>query len=160
MNILGIDPGYDRIGFAVLEKEHGREKIIFSECFQTNRNLSIHERIFQTTERCKQIISTYTIDEMALEKVYINHNKKTVLAISEVRGALVNTALSCNIAIDEYTPLQIKQAVTGYGKSDKKQVAFMVQKIITLENRSYIDDEIDAIAVALTHSASRKIRNL
>ncbi|MBP6925512.1 MAG: crossover junction endodeoxyribonuclease RuvC [Candidatus Pacebacteria bacterium] len=160
MYILGIDPGYDRIGIAILEKESGKEILVFSFCFQSDKNLDINERIDSCIVFLKEIIGRYHPTELAIENLFFTNNQKTAMRVSEARGAIINLAKQQGLSVHEYTPLQIKQAVTGYGKSDKKQVAHMVTHLVKLEPRKYIDDEIDAVAVALTHSASRIIKNL
>jgi crossover junction endodeoxyribonuclease RuvC len=153
--IIGIDPGYDRCGFAVLEKSpSGKEKLLFSECFITSKTLPFLERLRLVGERFDSLITEYSPDIAGIEKLYFENNQKTAMAVSEVRGALLYLAATNKLPLYEYTPLQVKVAVTGYGKSDKKQVASMVTKLLTLTTPLRYDDEYDAIALALTASAS------
>ena len=160
MNILGIDPGYDRIGVAIVNKEGGSETLVYSDCFQTSKELEIPERINEFITEMARLIQEYNITELGIENLFFNQNKTTAMRVAEARGAMISTAQQSGLLVAEYTPLQIKQAVAGYGKADKKQVHTMVQQLVRLEDRKYIDDEIDAIAVALTHSASRAMTSL
>jgi crossover junction endodeoxyribonuclease RuvC len=160
MYILGIDPGYDRIGIAILEKKDSKETLIFSECFQTDKKLEINNRIDSIVSRLDEIMTTYHPTELAIENLFFTNNQKTAMRVAESRGAIISKAQQSGLLVAEYTPLQIKQAITGYGRADKKQIAHMITHLVRLEPRKYIDDEIDAIAVALAHSASRIIKNL
>lgn len=160
MIILGIDPGYERVGIAILAKENGKEKLLYSYCFKTKKELDINDRILLITQELQKLIQEYHIEILAIENLFFQNNQKTAMRVAESRGAIIGIAKQMGLAVYEYTPLQIKQAVTGYGKADKSQVQFMVTKLIQLEKRKYIDDEIDAIAVALTHSASHVLRSL
>lgn len=153
--IIGIDPGYDRCGFAVTEKNSlGKEKLIYSECFSTSKPLPFLERLRRVGSRFEELIQEHAPDIVGMEKLYFENNQKSAMAVSEVRGALLYIAASHSLPVHEYTPLEVKAAVTGYGKSDKKQVAFMVGKLLALATPPKLDDEYDAIAIALTASAS------
>ena len=153
--VIGIDPGYDRCGFAVIEKNSaGKEVLIFSECFITKKSLPFIERLCLVSERFKSIIEEYSPDIAGIEKLFFENNQKTAMNVSEVRGALLYIAISQKIPIYEFTPLQAKVAVSGYGRSDKKQVARMVEKLLEIRSPIRYDDEYDAIALALTASAS------
>lgn len=157
--ILGIDPGYDRVGICILEKVSTNEnKIIFSECFETNKKKEISERIFEICENLEKIILKYSPSELAIEKLFFTNNQKTVMGVSEARGAIIYLSQKLNVKVSEYTPLQIKIALTGYGKATKDQIYFMLKKILKIkdENKKNLDDEYDAIAVAYTHAVSQK----
>ncbi|MCE9643827.1 crossover junction endodeoxyribonuclease RuvC [Candidatus Parcubacteria bacterium] len=155
VRIIGIDPGYDRCGFAILEKNAGgHEKLLFSECFVTSKTLPFLERLRLVGERFDSLIKEYGPAFAGIEKLYFENNQKTAMAVSEVRGALLYLASVNKLPLYEYTPLQVKVAVTGYGRSDKKQVASMVAKLLALTSPLRFDDEYDAIALALTASAS------
>lgn len=160
MIILGIDPGYDRVGAAVLEKDGSRETLLYSTCIQTSKDDEVNDRINVVINDLQHIANRYNIDNLAIENLFFNKNQKTAMRVAEARGAIINTAQQLGLSVYEYTPLQIKQAVTGYGKANKDQVQMMIDQLVQLDDRKYIDDEIDAIAVALTHSASVKIRSL
>lgn len=149
MTILGIDPGFARMGCAVLEKD----KIIYSTCLTSDKNLSQEKRLLSLGKKVEEIIKKYNPDVLAIEKVFFGKNQKTALQISEVRGMIFYLAASKKIPIKEFTPLQIKISLIGYGRAEKQQVQKMVQVILKNKEMSKQDDEIDAIAIALTCSS-------
>lgn len=151
--ILGIDPGYGRIGIAVIEQNKNEQKLIHSECFETDAKLPHYKRLFLIGEKVGKIIEEYHPQQMAVETLLWSKNKKTALQVAEARGVILLEAARCNILMREFNPNQIKLAVTGYGKSDKKQVINMVSKLIKLVPKKRHDDEYDAIAIALTCAA-------
>jgi crossover junction endodeoxyribonuclease RuvC len=159
MKILGIDPGYERLGVALLEKNKGdrKETLLYSNCFKTSAKLSLPDRLHQLGDEVKNLIKKYSPEKLAIEKLYFENNAKTAMGVSEARGALIYIAKSEGLEILEYTPLQIKNAVTGYGKATKDQVHSMVSRLISLPPNIKQDDEIDAIAVAITGFASSRI---
>lgn len=154
--MLAFDPGYERLGAAVLEKKSGREILLHSECFRTSAADAFPERLRQLGESVDALIEKFTPDAMALEKVYFEKNAKTAMQIAEVRGMLIHASASRGLSLFEYTPLQVKVAVTGYGKSGKPAVAAMVARLVTLPDKKRLDDELDAIAVGLTCLASAR----
>jgi crossover junction endodeoxyribonuclease RuvC len=156
MIVLGIDPGFGRIGTAIIHKGAGSEKLIFSDCIETDKNLDFAERLNVITEIITGIITKHQPDVIAIEKLFFTSNQKTAMRVAEVRGAIISTANLKKLPVAEYTPLEIKVAVTGYGKSNKAQVANMVRRLIKLDKLPRYDDEYDAIACALTHLASVK----
>jgi len=158
--ILGIDPGYGRIGIAIIEKTSKGENLIHSECFETDAKLPHHERLLLIGEKIKTIIKKYKPQKMAVETLLWSKNKKTALQVAEARGVILLEASRSGVHIREYNPNEIKLAVTGYGKSDKKQVIDMVEKLVKLKpnpstksRQARHDDEYDAIATAITCSA-------
>ena len=156
MKILGIDPGYERLGIAVIEKEKGKEKLLYSTCFKTPKTDSFYKRLLALGKKVEEVIQKYDVDTLSIETLFLNTNQKTVMRVSEVRGAIILEAAKANLDIYEYTPLQIKIALTGYGRGTKDQVAFMVQRLLNLKDDKKLDDEYDAIAAALTCSACVK----
>ncbi|MCC7469554.1 MAG: crossover junction endodeoxyribonuclease RuvC [Bacteroidetes bacterium] len=156
MKILGIDPGYERVGIAVLEKNKGdrKETLLYSNCFKTSAKLSLDERIFLIGKEIENVIKKWEPEALAIEKLYFENNAKTAMGVAEARGTIIFVSKSAGLEILEYTPLQIKNAVTGYGKATKDQVHSMVSKLITLPKTVKQDDEIDAIAIAITGFAS------
>lgn len=160
MRVIAIDPGYDRCGIAVIEKNNnGKESIIFSECFQTNKKETLPERIFSVGKRIESHITTYQPDCMAIEGLFFSKNTKTALQVSETRGVVIFQGMNAGLPLYEYTPNQIKVAVTGYGSAKKQDVHRLVEKLVTLESKEYIDDEVDAIAVGLTFFASHRLHH-
>jgi len=151
--ILGIDPGYGRVGIAIIENEKGNQKLIYSECFETDRRFSHPERLLLIGKKIKEIIKNYKPEQIAIETLLWSKNKKTALQVAEARGVILLEAAKCKIFLREFNPNQIKLAVTGYGKSDKKQVINMVEKLVKLKPKKRHDDEYDAIATALTCAA-------
>jgi crossover junction endodeoxyribonuclease RuvC len=155
--ILGIDPGYGRVGIAVIEKVSKGEKLIHSECFETDGKLPHPKRLLLIGEKVREIIEKYGPRKIAIETLLWSKNKKTALQVAEARGVILLEAARWGVFVCEYNPNQIKLAVTGYGKSDKKQVIDMVEKLIKLNppvgGKKRHDDEYDAIATALTCAA-------
>jgi crossover junction endodeoxyribonuclease RuvC len=160
MKILSIDPGYDRVGMAILEKEGGKEKILFSECFQTNKLQSVDDRIFACCGEIESLIKKYSPEVFAIENLFFTKNQKTAMAVAQARGAFIQTAKKENLPVIDLTPLQIKTAVAGHGGASKTEVHKMVSMICSLENRKYIDDEIDAIAVGISAFSYIKTLNI
>ena len=157
MRILAVDPGFDRLGVAVLEKKDGDETLVYSNCFQTNKKDSYPMRLQAIGSEIERLIKEFSPDVFASEGLYFATNRKTAIDVAGSRGALFYVAAKYDLPVYEYTPLQIKVAVTGYGKSDKGQVTEMVQRLIKMDDKKRIDDEYDAIAVALTCSAIEKL---
>jgi len=154
--ILGIDPGYGRVGIAVIEKTNKGENLIFSECFETDAKLPHFQRLLLIGEKIKKTIKKYKPDQVAIETLLWSKNKKTALQVAEARGVILLESARSKVILREFNPNQIKLAVTGYGKSDKKQVICMVEKLVKLKTnlgKNRHDDEYDAIAIALTCSA-------
>lgn len=157
--IIAIDPGYDRVGVAVLEKKPGaKEIVLYSTCITTNQKQSIAERIFVIGTEIARVISEYTPVALAIEKLYFTTNQKTAMGVSEARGVIIYEALRAHLTLFEYTPIEIKVAVTGYGKATKDAVHLMINKLVSLEKQRRFDDEIDAIAIGLTCLAREKFK--
>lgn len=156
MIILGIDPGYERLGVAILKKEKDKEELLYSSCFFTKSSLEFNERLNLIQKEVGRIIKKYNATDLSIETLFFNKNKKTALRVSEIRGAIIGEAMKNNLSVHEYTPLQIKMALTGYGRADKKQISFMVGKLLSIDVSLKIDDECDAIATAITHSSHSK----
>ena len=163
MRVLGIDPGYERLGIAILEKNKNerREKVIFSECFKTSTKLEFHERLLLIGEEVRKIISKYKPEVLSIETLFLTTNQKTVMKVSEARGVVIYEATRAQLKIFEASPPQIKIATTGYGKANKEQIMKMVKLLVetrpTERGQSFgrvdkkeSDDELDAIAIALT----------
>lgn len=161
MIILAIDPGYERLGIAILEKEpRGKETLIHSECFKTLAKDPHPIRLGQIHNHIEKIIETYKPEALSIETLFFQNNAKTAMQVSESRGAIISLCASKDIKVFEYTPLQIKSAVTGNGKSDKVQIKKMIPILIKLDKLKTIkhDDEYDAIACGLTYFACNPVR--
>ncbi len=150
IRVLGIDPGYDRLGVAVVEKTSGQEQVLFSTCLTSDKKAALPERYLSLGQELEQIIKREQPDTLAIEKLFFTTNQKTASQISEIRGLIIYLAAQARLNIVEYTPLQIKSTITGYGKADKNQVIEMVKRLVKLDDTKRLDDEYDAIAVALT----------
>lgn len=169
MRIISIDPGYEKLGIAILEKSENppslrsygeaRENLVFSECFETAKHLAHEERLRLIGEEIQKIIEEYQPTAMGIETLFFKTNAKTAMKVSEARGVILYEAAKHQLELLEFTPLQIKVAVTGYGKSDKKQVIQMVGKLININKQIKQDDEYDAIAVGLTFFAYYRAKN-
>lgn len=157
MRVLSVDPGYERLGIAIVEqKKGGKEELIYSNCFRTSKDILFEERLLKIGESVEEVIQKYSPDVFASESLFFTKNQKTALLVAGARGVLLYVATKNNLPIFEYTPLQIKIAVTGYGRSDKLQVTDMVKRLIDIKKEIKLDDEYDAIAVGLTCLASEK----
>ncbi len=154
MRVLAFDPGFERLGCAVLERSGGKNTLIHSDCIHTSAKLPFASRLCLLGDAAVQLIEQYKPDAVALENVFFEKNAKTAMQVSEVRGVLCYLAATRTIPLYDYSPLQVKIAVTGYGKSDKSAVAMMVMRLVKIPEQKRLDDEIDAIAVGLTCLAS------
>jgi crossover junction endodeoxyribonuclease RuvC len=153
MRVLAIDPGFGRCGMAVIERTGHTDVLIYSNCIETESSDAFVQRLKVVTDACTLLITSFTPDCVVLEKLFFSANKKTAMRVSEVRGALLNTATSHGLPVFEYSPGEVKNATTGYGAADKKQIARMVHVLMKIEKKIEHDDEYDAIAVGLTHLA-------
>ncbi len=158
--VIAIDPGFDRVGVAILEKEGSKEKLLFSKCIETNRKESAPERLEQIGKEIKKIIKKHKPESLAIEKLFFNQNITTALRVAEARGVILYEAVSAGLEIFEYSPQEIKIAVTGYGKASKKEVANMTLRLLTLKTAPKLDDEVDACALGITHLVSYKHKKI
>lgn len=154
--VIGIDPGFDRCGVAILEKEGGKEKLLFSTCITTSPKDEHSARLKILGEGILKVIKEWEPNSMAIEKLFFNINARTALKVSEARGVILYEASRAGLSVYEYSPQDVKIAVTGYGKADKTQVETMTLKILSLKKAPKHDDETDAIAMGITHLASHK----
>lgn len=154
MRILAIDPGYDRCGIAIIERVRGKEHVVHSQCFITQRKCDFPTRLNAIGSEIERLIAIHQPEMVALEQLYFNTNQKTAMGVAEVRGMLIYLAGRANLKIFEFTPPQVKVGVTGNGRSDKKQVTAMVKRLVKLPPGKRHDDEYDAIALGLTCLAS------
>jgi len=154
MILLSIDPGFERLGLAIIEKEgRGKETLLYSECFKTSAKLPHQERLRLIGSKIDDLIKEYKPTELATEKLFLTSNQKTVIPVAEARGVILYIAGKHNMKVSEYSPPEIKVAVTGYGRSDKTQIMAMVPRLIVVTKQIKSDDEFDAIAIGLTHCA-------
>ena len=155
MVILGIDPGLATIGWGVIKYEGTRFQTLGYGSIQTPAGLPTEERLELIYRGMITLIEKYRPNEMAVEELFFNTNITTGIAVAEARGVILCTAHSKGVKISEYTPLQVKQAVVGYGKAEKHQVIAMVTSILKLKSPPKPDDTADAVAIAICHSQCR-----
>lgn len=154
MRIISIDPGYERLGIAILEKKQGgKETYLFSKCFKTSKNIPHANRLALITEELRKIIKEWQPKALAIEKLFLATNHKTAMLVSEARGVILSECASFGLKVSEYSPPQIKLAVCGNGNADKKSIIKMVPLLIKVPKTIKIDDEFDAIAIGLTFFA-------
>ena len=154
MIILGIDPGLATVGWGVIECVRGNSRPIAFGAITTPAHTDIEKRLAMIEADLTEIINKYKPDEMAIEELFFNTNITTGIAVAEARGVILCTAYKLGVKISEYTPLQVKQAVVGYGKAEKHQVITMVTSILRLPAPPKPDDTADAVAIALCHAQS------
>jgi len=150
MIILGIDPGTTRVGYAVIEKKDSDNLNLLTYGCSESKNKEQKDRLSDASNLISGLILKYHPEVLAIEKLFFTKNAKTALAVAEARGVIINSANSLNLNIREFTPLEVKAAITGYGKAEKEQVKKMVSRILKLEKMPKIDDTSDALAIALT----------
>lgn len=148
MRVLGIDPGFDRLGLAVIEGDPSRPTHVWSECITPAKGTQ-DERLAAVHEAVADAIRDFSPDLVALETLFFSSNKKTAISVAEARGAILSAAGEAGIQVTEHAPGTVKLAVTGSGRADKKAIASMVPKLIRLPIKKRLDDELDAIAVAI-----------
>ncbi len=156
MKVLAIDPGYDRLGIAVLEKKSGKEILHYSDCIITDKKSELAERLFVIGEHVQKLIKKHQPDTVAIETLFFNKNQKTAIGVAQARGIILFLAKQAGCAINEFGPQEIKVAVTGYGKSDKSAVIEMVKRLIPESPTKALDDEYDAIAIGITALAHHR----
>ena len=152
MRILGIDPGYATIGFGVLEAERGSFRLERYGTITTSPDQPFSQRLLTIYEDMNQLIDTVAPDVMAIEELFWGHNVTTGIGVSHGRGVILLSAAQRQLPVFEYTPMQIKQAVVGYGNATKQQVMDMTNRLLKMEKVARPDDAADAIAVALCHA--------
>jgi crossover junction endodeoxyribonuclease RuvC len=154
MRILGIDPGYATIGFGIVEAERGSFRLRQYGTITTPPDMSFEKRLQMIYEDMNCLLDAVAPDVMAIEELFFGHNVTTGIGVSHGRGVILLTAAQRDIPLYEYTPMQIKQSVVGYGNATKLQVMDMTRRLLHMEKVARPDDAADAIAVALCHARS------
>jgi len=154
VRILGIDPGYSIIGWAVIESN--LELVSFGTV-QPPSYLALNDKLVTIHDEMKELIQRYTPDCAAIEKIYFSRNTKTAMDVAKCIGVISLTIKMANIEIQEYNPTQIKHTITGYGKADKSQIQKMITKIYNINTIPEPDDAADAIAIATCHSLNMSV---
>lgn len=163
MKILGIDPGYAIVGYGMVEYNNIRFQTLAYGAIITTSDMIFSKRLFHIYSELTKVVQMYKPDVMAVEKLFFTTNQKTAIDVAQARGVILLVAEQHKIDLYEYTPLQVKQSVVGYGKAEKKQVMDMTKRILNLEKLPKPDDTADALAIAICHGhsgPSNKIREL
>lgn len=154
MRIIGIDPGYAITGFAVVDYNGNHFDLVKSGAIETKAGVPLPVRLTRIYDDMQLLVNEYKPDAISIEELFFNRNTTTAIGVAQGRGAVLIVAAKNNVPIYEYTPLQVKQGVVGYGRADKKQVQMMVKTILNLEKVPKLDDTTDAIAIAICHAHS------
>lgn len=158
MKIIGIDPGYGRVGVGIIEGERDSWNVVHFECIDTSPKKSFVERLSEIDTTLKQLLETYKPTHSAVETLFFSKNTTTALKVSEARGAILLSLHQFGLPITEIGPGEVKQAVTGYGNADKTQVQTMVAMSLGLKNKKIQDDAADALAIALSCGLAMRLK--
>lgn len=156
MVILGVDPGTAICGYGLVKKENYRFKLIDYGVITTPANMSLADRLVRVYDGVTTLIEEYKPEEMAVEELFFNNNAKTALSVGHARGVVLLAGAHKGIPIYEYTPLQVKQGIVGYGRADKQQIQFMVKTMLNMAVIPKPDDAADALAIAICHGQCNK----
>lgn len=160
MLVLGIDPGSAITGYGLVRQTGNKLTAVQYGCIRTSPSLSLEFRLQRIFKDIKQLIDEYKPDHFAVEELFFNKNVRTALTVAHARGVILLAGAECGLDVNEYTPLQVKQAVVGYGRADKAQIQFMVKTILGLPEAPKPDDVADALAVAICHTHFCKTNNI
>ncbi len=160
VRVLGIDPGTAIVGWAIIDEIDGAQISVAHGQITTSKEMSDADRLVEIADDLSSIIAKYRPAESAVEKLFFFKNQKTIITVAQARGVVLQILRTSGLLVAEYTPLQIKQAVTGYGRAEKAQVQEMVRQILGLAQIPKPDDVADALAVALCHLSSRRIAQM
>lgn len=155
MRILGIDPGYATTGFGLIEAERGTYRLLQYGVVTTPKDLPFQDRLVMLYDDLMRLVEVTKPDAAAVEELFWGHNITTGIGVSHGRGVILLALAKCNVPSYEYTPMQVKQAVVGYGKAEKHQVMEMTKRMLHMEKVARPDDAADAIAIALCHARSQ-----
>ena len=160
MIILGIDPGTATTGYGIIDYEKSKFNVLDYGCILTKKDLDLADRIYLIADELGKIIKKFHPRIMAVEEIFYFKNAKTVISVSQARGAILLTGKKRRLTVFEFTPLQVKQAVVGYGKADKRQVQAMVKAILKLKKIPRPDDAADALAIAICAASNLKFKSM
>ncbi|MBP9732157.1 MAG: crossover junction endodeoxyribonuclease RuvC [Candidatus Magasanikbacteria bacterium] len=155
--ILGIDPGFGRVGFGIIDCVGDRYTLVEYGCIETDTKRTFVERLVDISDELIKIIRTHKPNCAAVEELFFYKNVTTAIKVGQARGVILLTLTKAHLAVHEYTPLEVKQSITGYGRADKTQLESMVKVILGIKKKITPDDAADALAIALTCAASRKM---
>lgn len=154
LRILGIDPGLATVGFSIVDVEKSKMKLVTCGVISTPAHASLSSRLDRIFEDMNELISSFSPNVMSIEELFFNTNITTGIAVAHARGVILLSAYRAGVQVFEYTPLQVKQAVVGYGRAEKNQVIDMVRRILALPAAPKPDDAADAVALAICHARS------
>ncbi len=157
MKILGIDPGIGITGYSIIEADKNGYELINSGSIQTDKSSPTSKRLAEIYEDILQICNIYKPDEAAIEQLFFFKNQKTIIPVAEARGVILAALEKSGIITAEYTPLTVKQVLTGHGRATKDEVRIMVEKFIILNGNTKLDDTVDSIAIGICHARNRII---
>jgi crossover junction endodeoxyribonuclease RuvC len=160
MRILGIDPGIGRCGWGIVNVESSKLNVIKFGCIETSSKKDVPERLQEIYSEISKLIKTYKPEALAIEELFFNTNAKTAFVVGQARGVILLIASQSKLEISIYTPLQVKMALTGYGRAEKEQIGKMVKTLLNLKEIPKPDDTADALAVAIAHAFSQKYAKL
>lgn len=160
MKILGIDPGYALVGYGIIEYDNISSKATDYGVIETYKDMPFNDRLKKIGEAITYLVENYEIDALAIEKLFFNTNTTTAIMVAEARGVILYVCAKKGIPIYEYTPLEIKQALTGYGRAEKFQIQQMVKTLLNLPGVPKPDDTADALAVALCHTQMNRVNSI
>jgi crossover junction endodeoxyribonuclease RuvC len=158
VRILGIDPGTARLGYGIIDAGDGYSAVDFGT-IETSAKDTMAQRLLQVHDALTHLIATHVPEAMAIEQLFFSRNVTTAIAVGQARGVALLAAAQSGLPVTEYTPAEVKQAISGYGNADKQQVQFMVQLLLELDAVPYPDDAADALAVALCHGQSHAFQD-
>ncbi len=156
MKALGIDPGYDRLGVAVVSNTDGHDTVVYSTCVETDKQATLAERLLVLGDQVEDVLTKHTPDVVGIETLFFNKNVKTAIGVAQARGLVLYLSQKHGCTVAELSPQEIKIALTGYGKSDKSAVLTMLERLVRNVPEQAIDDEYDAIAAAVTALAHHR----
>lgn len=159
MLVLGIDPGLARTGWGLVKKKNSQVKAVDYGCLTTKKETVEEKRLLSLHREVKVLLTKHKPEVLALEKLFFTTNAKTAFSVGQARGVIVLAAAEAKIPVFSYPPLQVKLAITGYGKAEKIQVQKMIKSILKLPEIPKPDDTADALAVALTHCFTKRLRS-
>ncbi len=158
MRILGIDPGIGITGYGLIETNGDDYKLITSGSIQTDKNLPCSKRLLEIYKDIKELVARLEPDSAGIEQLFFFKNQKTIIPVAQARGVIITALEEAGVEMGEYTPLVVKQTITGHGRAQKEEVREMVKRFIEINQNTKLDDTIDAIAIAICHARSMKIQ--
>ncbi|MBO8159933.1 crossover junction endodeoxyribonuclease RuvC [Thermosyntropha sp.] len=158
MRVLGIDPGTAITGYGLVDSHAGREALVSYGTITTPSDMEMALRLYRINKELSHIIDYFKPESVAVEQIFYHRNAKTAISVAQARGVVLCTVAASGLTVAEYTPLEVKQAVVGYGNAEKKQVQIMVKNILNLDHIPKPDDAADALAVAICHVHSARCK--